>query len=60
MNGICTAIFNEAIFINKRTCNQNKDCKVNERCGGHKCIDRRDMFNYLQSKTETSQLGLTI
>lgn len=59
LNGVCTAIFNESVFENYRTCNKNQDCKVHERCAGHKCVDKRDMFNYLQSKAEADQMGVT-
>ena len=52
MNGVCTGIFKDDAFKDKETCNVNKECGANENCAGHKCIDRRDLYDYLESVAE--------
>ena len=52
MNGVCTGIFKDEAFKDKETCNINKDCEPNENCAGHKCIDKRDLYDYLDSVSE--------
>lgn len=36
---MCRELFTEEFFENYRVCNLKKDCKINERCVGHKCVD---------------------
>ena len=49
MNGVCTDIFKDPAFKDKEGCNMNSDCVPGEHCAGHKCIDKRDLYDYLDS-----------
>ena len=56
MNGVCTDVFKDPAFENCESCNENSDCKLQEYCAGHKCIDKRDLFAYLESISEVKDL----
>lgn len=60
LNGVCAVIFDDETFENSETCNVNSDCKTFQRCAGHKCLDRRDIYNYLSVKAETDGIGVRI
>lgn len=56
MNGVCTDIFKDSAFENKESCNSNKDCEPQEYCAGHHCIDKRDLYSYLESMSEVKDV----
>lgn len=58
MNGVCTDIFKDKAFKDKEGCNCNADCGANEHCAGHKCIDKRDLYDYLDSVSEVKDVLL--
>lgn len=60
MNGVCTDIFKDPAFKDKEGCNCNSDCGPNEHCAGHKCIDKRDLYDYLSSVSEVKDVLLRI
>ena len=60
MNGLCTAEFKDSTFKNYRSCNQKADCKPNEDCAFHKCIDRKDLYNFLSAKSEEQAILVKI
>ena len=58
MNGVCTDIFKDKAFKDKEGCNRNADCKPNEQCAAHLCIDKRDLYDYLDSISEIKDIVL--
>ena len=60
MNGMCTSMLNDPAFDNCETCNKNSDCEPFEYCAAHKCIDKRDLFNYLDSEGEEKAILIKV
>jgi len=58
VNGICTDELNDPVFDNAETCNSNKDCGPAEYCAGHRCVDKRDLYNLLDSISEEKNILL--
>ena len=56
MNGICTTDLNDPVFDNYETCNSNKDCNITEYCAGHRCVDKRDLYGFLDSVSEEKNI----
>ena len=58
MNGICTTALNDPTFKDYETCNSSSDCQINESCAGHRCVDKRDLYNYLDSMSDTTNIQM--
>lgn len=60
MDGVCTKDLNDPAFDNHESCNTNKDCNPAEACAGHRCVDNRDLYNFLESLSEEKTILLRL
>ncbi len=60
LNGVCSDWFAHPAFANARSCNAKADCEGSELCVGHKCIERADLFNFMEAKAETEVILVKI
>jgi hypothetical protein len=53
-------LFTEEVFNNYRLCNENSDCKFNEVCAGHRCLDRLELLNVMESLAVTKDISVAV